>query len=275
MATLAHDGLTFFYRDEGVGFPFVFQHGLGSDVNQPFELYAPAPGVRLIGFDARAHGQTHPLGDVKKVSLAQTGDDLVALLDALGIERAVVGGISMGASVALSVALRYPSRVVGLVVVRPAWIDRPLPDNTRVFPHIALHLHHHGPEKGLALFRQTPEYRAIQEVSEAAAASLEAQFSHPHAVEFISRLERIPHDCPCHEREELTAINVPTLVMGNRRDPVHPWEMAQSVAGLIPGAVLVELTPKGTSTERHAVEAQHAIDSFFRRHFLLNLKSAP
>src|SRR3954469_5820695 len=130
MPTFDHDGLAFHYRDEGRGLPFVFQHGLGGDVSQPFGLYSPPAGVRLIAFDARAHGETRPVGDPKKISLAEFADDLVALLDHLGIDRAVVGGVSMGAAVALSAALRHPARVEGLVLSRPAWLDRPLPENT-------------------------------------------------------------------------------------------------------------------------------------------------
>ena len=57
------DGLSFHYRDEGDGLPFVFQHGLGGDLSQPFGVYRPAAGVRLIGFDFRGHGETRPLGD--------------------------------------------------------------------------------------------------------------------------------------------------------------------------------------------------------------------
>src|SRR4051794_12024908 len=108
MPFFERDGLWFHYLDKGQGLPFVFQHGLGGDVSQPFGLYSPREGVRLIGFDARAHGETRPLGDLKKVSIEPFADDLVALLDHLGVARAVVGGISLGAAVALSVALRHP-----------------------------------------------------------------------------------------------------------------------------------------------------------------------
>ena len=171
MAIFERDGLTFFYRDEGAGLPLVFQHGLGGDVSQPFSLYRPPPGVRLIAFDCRAHGATRPLGDMRKVSMATFADDLVALLDHLAIARAVVGGISMGAALALVVALRYPERLLGLVLARPAWIDRPLPDNVRVFIHVAQHILQHGVSEGLESFRATPEYRAIRDEAPACAAS--------------------------------------------------------------------------------------------------------
>ena len=268
MPTFAHDGLTFHYRDEGAGLAFVFQHGLGGDVSQPLGLYAPAAGVRLLAMDARAHGETRPVGDLHKITLACFADDLVALLDHLGIEKAVVGGISMGAAVAMSLALRYPERVLGLVLSRPARIDRPLPDHVRVFTHIALHILEHGTERGLDVFRETEEFRAIQAEAPECAASLERQFTEPRAEECIARLERLPHDCPCHEREELAGIAVATLVLGNRQDPVHPWELARTLSGLIPGALLAELTPKSWSVERHAADVQEALEDFLRSRFL-------
>ena len=131
--SFARDGLRFHFRDEGHGLPFVFQHGLGGDVNQPFGLYRPPAGVRLIAFDVRGHGETRPLGDIDKLTIATLADDLIGLIDHLGIEQAVVGGISLGAAVAVNVAIRYPGRVLGLVLVRPAWIDRPLPENVALY----------------------------------------------------------------------------------------------------------------------------------------------
>ena len=102
MPIFYHDGLQFHYRETGRGIPFVFQHGLGADVNQPFGLFRPPSGFRLVTFDCRAHGQTVPLGDERKINIAVFADDLAALLDHLSIPSAVVGGISMGAAVALN-----------------------------------------------------------------------------------------------------------------------------------------------------------------------------
>ena len=129
MSAFARDGLEFYYRDEGDGLPFVFQHGLGGDVNQPFGLYRPPPGVRLIAFDVRGHGETRPLGEIDKLTISTLADDLVSFLDYLGVKKAIVGGISLGGAVVVNVGLRYRERVLGLVLVRPAWIDRPLATN--------------------------------------------------------------------------------------------------------------------------------------------------
>ena len=106
MPFFKHNGLNFHYLDSGSGAPFFFQHGLSGDVNQPFGLFKPPPGIRLIAFDCRAHGDTRPLGDIRKISIAAFADDLLALMDYLQIQCAIVGGISMGAAVAQNFVLR-------------------------------------------------------------------------------------------------------------------------------------------------------------------------
>jgi pimeloyl-ACP methyl ester carboxylesterase len=90
------------YVDAGRGLPFVFQHGLGGDISQLRKVLDPPPGVRLISSDARAHGCTVWSGDAAELSFDTLGDDLIGLLNHLGLARAVIGGISMGAGVALN-----------------------------------------------------------------------------------------------------------------------------------------------------------------------------
>ncbi len=261
------DGVRFHYRDQGGGVPFVFQHGLGSDIALTHALFTPPPGARLIGFDARGHGETRPLGDPKHIAIASYADDLAALLDLLGLPAAVVGGVSMGAAIALSFVLRHPGRVLGLVLSRPAWLDRPLPENLRVFPHIALYLLRHGPREGLARFRETPEYQDLVREAPDCAEMVVANFEHPRAEECIARLERLPHDAPCHDRAEWRSIRVPTLVLANRQDPVHPWHLAETLTQSIPGAVLREITPKSVSLARHAADFQGIVEEYLARHF--------
>jgi pimeloyl-ACP methyl ester carboxylesterase len=259
--------IDFDFRAAGHGLPFVFQHGLGGDVNQPFGLYRPAAGVRLIAFDARGHGETRPLGDIKKLTIASLADDLIGLLDHLEIKQAVVGGISLGAAIAVSVALRYPDRMLGLVLVRPAWIDQPLPENVRLYSTIARLIRERGSAQGLAEFRTSPEFLAMERESPDCARSLVGQFEHPRAAECVARLERLAADTPCVDRDWYGNLKIPTLILGNRQDPIHPWSLAQSLSELIPGAVLREVTPKSVGLDRHAADVQQAIDDFLLRYF--------
>ena len=153
MPFFEHDGLNFHYLDKGSGMPFLFQHGLGGDVNQISGLFRPPTGVRLITFDCRAHGETRPLGNQEKISIAAFTDDLLALMNYLQVDRAIIGGISMGAAVAQNCVLRHPERVMGLVLSRPAWVDRPRPENVAVFSEIAHFIRQHGAKRGQEMFK--------------------------------------------------------------------------------------------------------------------------
>jgi hypothetical protein len=96
MPHFAHDGIQFHYCDSGAGVPVVFQHGLGGDASELVGLFQPPLEFQLLSVDFRAHGETRPLGPPKKIGMATFADDLVALLDELAVDRAVLGGISMG-----------------------------------------------------------------------------------------------------------------------------------------------------------------------------------
>jgi len=248
--------------------PFVFQHGLGGDLEQPFGVYRPALGVRLIGFDMRGHGQTRPLGDINKLTIAVLADDLAAILDHLQIEHAVIGGISLGSAVAVKFAFTHPERVLGLILSRPAWLDWPLPDNVSLYAMIAGLLRQLGPKDGVERFRLSPEFQAMESTSPDCARSLLGQFENPRAVECVARLERIASDRLCDDLAEYSSITVPALILGNHQDPIHPWFLAARLAQLIPGGELREITPKSVSTDQHAADVQVAIDGFLTKRFL-------
>ena len=105
------------------------------------------------------------------------------------------------------------------------------------------------------------------------AKSLIGQFEQPRAEECAARLARLIVDTPCPDRAQYKTIKVPTLVLGNRRDPIHPWELAETLAGLIPGCEFCEVTPKSVSVDRHAADVKKAIDGFLMRRFRLGKRA--
>jgi pimeloyl-ACP methyl ester carboxylesterase len=265
--TFKHDEIEFHYQESGSGLPFVFQHGLGADITQPFGLFRPLPGVRLLAFDARAHGQTRPTGDPTSLQFKAFGEDLLALLKYLGIHRAIVGGISMGAALALHFTLRWPSRVLGLVLSRPAWLEAPCPWNVKMFTLIAEMIRKHGAQEGLVEFQRTPEYRETLEKWPDVANSLCLQFQNPRAEESAIKLERIIKDTPHPDRRAWADVKVPTLVLGNKCDPIHPLEYATDLAGTIPNAEFREIASKSVSLEQHNADVQRHLEDFLRRRF--------
>ena len=105
-----------FLDSGGGGTPLVLGHGFLMD----HEMFAPQVAAlggrfRVVAWDARGHGET--VTSPEDFSYWDLAEDLRALLDTLGIERAVVGGVSQGGFVALRFALRYPERVLGLVLI--------------------------------------------------------------------------------------------------------------------------------------------------------------
>ncbi|MHB8864528.1 MAG: alpha/beta fold hydrolase [Pirellulaceae bacterium] len=267
MPFFEHDQIRFHFREVGQGVPIVFQHGLGGSVEQPFSLFLPPDGFRMIAMDCRGHGQTEPLGNRDKIRIASFADDLQALLDFLRIPRVIMGGISMGAAVALNFALRFPQRTIGLIQSRPAWLAEPNPRNAAWFGEIVRLIRTHGPAAGQTLFRQSSTYRELLTESPDVAQSMLNQFANPRVDATVITLEQIQHDAPCASLTQLADLDVPTLVMANRQDPVHPFEFGQTLAAAIPGAEFVELTAKSVSAEQHRRDVQARLGDFLERHF--------
>lgn len=268
MPTFVHDCLKFHYRESGAGLPFVFQHGLGADVEQSFGLFTPPRGCRLIAFDCRAHGGTAPIGSDQKVSLDCFATDLVAFLDHLQLDAAVIGGTSMGAAVTLKCAIQSPHRVLGLVQSRPAWLAGPNQQNAAKFAFVARLLRELGAVRGKQEFLDSEFYSSVKEESLAAADSLCSQFDSPQAEERAIRLERIPLGAAINSLEELSDIRVPALVLANRHDPIHPYEYGEALAEAISQAEFREITAKSICAPTHAIEVQRHLSEFLQQNFL-------
>jgi 3-oxoadipate enol-lactonase len=105
------------YEDTGgPGLPLVLSHGflMDADMFQP-QVEALTPGQRIITWDQRGHGQT--VSPLEPWTYWDSADDLAALLDHLGVRRAVIGGMSQGGFVSLRFALRHPQSTAGLVLI--------------------------------------------------------------------------------------------------------------------------------------------------------------
>jgi pimeloyl-ACP methyl ester carboxylesterase len=264
MPFMRHADIDFHYDEAGAGTSFVFQHGLGGDVAQPLGLFVPPPGVRVLALDCRGHGATRPLGDPALLGFTTFAADVIALLDHLEVERAIVGGISMGAGVALRLALSYPERVLALALVRPAWLDAPMPENVERYAWIAALIRRHGAAGGLEHFRRTPAYTELERAAPDAAASLVGQFQSPRAEDSVDRLERIPRDVPS-DAAAWSSIAVPTLVLANRQDPIHPFGYGETLARAIPGAAFAEMTSKSVDRQQYVRDVRRELAAFLMR----------
>jgi pimeloyl-ACP methyl ester carboxylesterase len=256
-------GVRFYYELSGAGGPLVaFQHGLGGDASQPQGILGNSARLRALSFDCRGHGRTEPLGPPERLTFSSFADDLRAILDVLRVDGLIVGGISMGAGVALNFALRNPARVQALILSRPAWLDAPCPPNLEIFGKLSRWLKEEGPQRARERLLPDAEYRRIQAVSRDNAASILRQLERPNLEATIATLACLPSDAPCPAPEAWRAVAVPALVLINDLDALHPVEYGRRLASGIPGAKLVELAPKEKDPALHAREARAAIEAF-------------
>jgi 3-oxoadipate enol-lactonase len=114
------------YSDDGEGLPVVLLHGFANDrmIWRP-QIEALRTRYRIIAPTLRGFGASSRT-DGRAISMDRYADDIVALLDHLKIDRAVIGGISLGGYVAFSIALRHAQRTAGLILAHTrATADNP------------------------------------------------------------------------------------------------------------------------------------------------------
>ncbi|HEY1014611.1 MAG TPA: alpha/beta fold hydrolase [Herpetosiphonaceae bacterium] len=109
------DGVTLAYDDSGSGPPVVLLHAFPlSKEMWRGQVEALRDAYRVIAPDLRGHGGSALRGD--SATMEQMADDVLALLDRLGLGRVALGGLSMGGYVALNLARRHPGRLAALVL---------------------------------------------------------------------------------------------------------------------------------------------------------------
>lgn len=265
--TLLRDDVALRVFDTGQGgFPVVFQHGLGGDANQVAQNFPDSPSRRRLTVECRAQGGSGA-GSRRPFSIAMFADDVLAAADAAGIERFVVGGISMGAAIALNLASRHPDRVLGLVLVRPAWAFDAAPQNMRPYVEVAEVIRDHPLEEARDIFAASATAARFRTEAPDNLASLLGFFTRENAVVFAEVMQAIANDGPGVTQAEAAGLAIPTLVIGSGIDLVHPLATARELAETIANAGFAEVTPKATDKDRHFAEIRAAIGGFLDRNF--------
>ncbi len=121
--TVHAGGVELALEDAGEGIPVVLLHGLTATRRYVVmgSRALERSGHRVIAYDARGHGASSPAPGAGAYGYRELCADLEAVLDACGLERAVLAGASMGAHTLLRFALEHPERAAGLVLITPAY----------------------------------------------------------------------------------------------------------------------------------------------------------
>jgi 3-oxoadipate enol-lactonase len=229
------NGTRLYAVELGRGSPIVFLHGgLADHRSALFRVGALATSHQLLAPDLRGSGRSIYAGEL---TWDQLTDDLCALLRHRGIERAVIGGVSMGSAVALRFALRHPGRTSGLVLMSPPYPgeDRGLAEaSTAAMRAMALagrRALEEGIEALVPLYDRLPESlraRAIEMVRSFDPASVAA------TTRFLATCVQ-----PIGSAQDLAAIDAPVLLIPGT-DAEHPAEVAELYARHLPRAVTID-----------------------------------
>lgn len=247
----------------GQGQTFIFQHGLCGDAHQPADVFPLGIGWQCQTLECAGHGLSGPAAP-GTVSIAGFAADVAAMIEAEKLGPIVLGGISMGAAIALHLAVRRPGLVRGLVLARPAWVDQAAPANMRPNAEAGALLAGHAPDEARRLFEVSATARQLAQEAPDNLASLLGFFSRqPHDVT-ADLLQRISADGPGVREAEIRALALPVLVIGHARDHVHPLEYAQRLAGMVTGARLAIITPKAESPAQYRSDFRGALGTFLK-----------
>jgi pimeloyl-ACP methyl ester carboxylesterase len=202
------------------------------------ELEPLAGDYRLVAFDQRGHGDSTPVRDPALYDPEAMAADAAAILDSLGVDRAIIGGESMGAATALLFAARWPERVEGLLLVAPAFGRRPNPDQVRL-AGLGDEIDRVGMERFLA--NSAERLRSIHGAPpDVLAVVRRMHLSHdPRSLAAAFRAVSVWTFEP--DLTRLRARRPPTAVLGWAGDPLHPVALAREAASSLPGAVFEEL----------------------------------
>jgi pimeloyl-ACP methyl ester carboxylesterase len=114
---LSRNGVSLYYEDHGRGPAILLSHGYSATCRMwDGQIAAFAPRYRIIVWDMRGHGETDSPEDPAVYSEALTVEDMAALLGHCGIERAIIGGLSLGGYMSLAFYLTHPEMVAALML---------------------------------------------------------------------------------------------------------------------------------------------------------------
>jgi pimeloyl-ACP methyl ester carboxylesterase len=243
---VANAGVTLSVSDTGEGRPVLLAHGLTATRRYVVmgSTALERSGHRVVTYDARGHGVSSPAPRPDAYTYEDLGRDMVAVLDAAGIERAVIAGASMGAHTLLWLALQHPERVGGLVVITPAYPDEfDDPERLARWDALSEGLRTGGVEGFVAAYGdpEVPE-RWRDTVLKVIRQRL-ALHAHPEAL--ADALHAVPRSQPFPRVADLVRISAPTVVVASddEADPGPPQAVGEAYAAAIPGARLVTDDP--------------------------------
>lgn len=251
MAQLSVRGFDLDYDVSGGGDApaLVWGHGLtgsrGQSAAYPLvRLQAVEQQRAVVRYDARGHGLSSIIDDPAKGSWAELALDQIALIDHLGLDRVVIGGVSMGAGTAMHAALRLRDRLERMILVIPptGWEERA--PQVALYEQMAQIVETRGPKTLLAASAEMPPpdpFVGGTDHADRRAGTMGA--ADPVRLAACYRGAAYADLPPL---ADLATIATPTLVLAWSGDPGHPVSTAEKLRATLPD---VEVSIASTRAE--------------------------
>lgn len=253
------------YDDHGIGQPVIFLHAFPLNRNMWSDIMKALLNeqrFRLVALDWRGFGESEI--DVDCATMELLADDVAGLMDALGMQQAVLCGLSMGGYAAFAFLRKYPERVSGLILAD----TRPGADN----------------EEGKAnreKVARLAEEQGPETIADLQIPKLLSEYTRQHRPEVVAGVRQMIYAATStgiaaasrgmakrvDSTDLLAHISCPTLVVVGEQDELTPPTVARDYATKIPGARFVTIPQAG-----HLSNLEQS-ETFFRvvREFLLNI----
>lgn len=260
MPKLDRGGMALAWSERGAGTPILLIMGHRYSSAMWYPVYEGlGDRYRLISFDNCGTGES---GDRADTSVEELTADALAVLDAAGVEKAHVYGVSMGGGIALEFALRYPERVRSVILgctmaktavqkSRPMWL---------------LKMIYHLPTSVLNMLRSKRFNYGYGDAAtaDAIARDQKALASDPFTRRGVWAQAKAIHNYAV-DPNEVRALNVPALVIHGTQDLAVPYEAGKALSELVPGARLVTFERTGHNYfVAHKDEANAEVDRFIQ-----------
>jgi len=260
------DRVRLYYEEHGRGTPLVLAYGIGGNVEM-WDVNVPdlAAHHRLILWEPRGHARSDSPADPARYSFHRWALDLEAVLEHLGIRRAHVGGLSLGAGIATRFALRFPSRVRSLVVTNSSSASGlPLSWQNIVMRARSIEITLTQGLDAMAEYAMTANPNVAERLAldPGAKAEFYAEYRRLTPIGYANSLRAlIAMD---HITDQLPRLRMPVLLVGGDRDPsLLPMRVMRRK---IRGAKLVVLSPASHFANRDQPEAwNRAVLDFLAR----------
>jgi pimeloyl-ACP methyl ester carboxylesterase len=213
----------------------VWIHALLFDANLSRSLAQrlAARGNRVVLLDLLGHGKSDKPREAGPHRMDLYADQVLCLLDELGVEHAVLGGVSLGTNVSLLTAVRAPERVRGLVLEMPV-LERAAPAAALTFVPLLLQTYYARPVMRLVS-------RVVSRLPRTGLGALDSLInavgSDPAEIAAVLHGVLMGPIAPTSRQRQ--AITAPTLVLGHGIDLIHSFKDAERLARQLPDARLI------------------------------------